>query len=130
MVTSRALEALNSHGAYRHIHGVVVDGLEPVHDFLASLGEPGISDFLARFDKLDESGLLEMNPWRQMGQWFKPLQNVNNVWQVAATSHRVLGFRRGNILILTNGFYKTGGETPSKHIKKSEALRKRFESER
>jgi hypothetical protein len=130
VVTSRALEALESDGAYRHIHGIVVDGVEPVHDFLGGLRDPDLSDFMSRFDKLDESGLLQAKPWRQMGNWFKPLHHVGNVWQVSATSHRLLGFRSGDTLVLTNGFYKTGGETPPKQIKKAENLRKQFESER
>ena len=130
MITSRALEAVNEHGVYRHIHGIVVDGVEPVHDFLADLKEPDISDFLSRFDKLEESGVLRERVWKQMGQWFKPLHHVNNVWQVSATSHRVLGFRSGEVLILTNGFYKTGGETPTKQIKKSEKLQAQFAGQR
>lgn len=130
MVTSRALEAANSDGLYRHIHGIVLDGVTPVHDFLEALGEPDLSDFLSRFDKLDESGELRAKPWRQRGQWFKSLRHVSNVWQVSATSHRVLGFRSGDILILTNGFYKTGGETPPKQIKACESIRKQLESER
>lgn len=127
MVTSRALEALNSDGTYRNIHGIVVDGVAPVHDLLESLGDRDLTDFISRFDKLDESGLLQAKPWRQMGNWFKPLQHVSNVWQISSNTHRLLGFRLGNVLILTNGFYKTGGETPQKQIKKSEALRKQFE---
>lgn len=86
MVTSRALEAANSNGLYRHIHGIVINGATPVHDFLAALGDPDLSDFLSRFDKLDESGELRAKPWRQRGQWFKPLHHVSNVWQVSATT--------------------------------------------
>lgn len=126
MITSRALEAANEHGAYQHIHGIVIDDSAPVHDFIDGLGDPDLTDFLSRFDKLEESGLLRERVWKQMGQWFKPLHHVNNVWQVSATSHRVLGFRSGEVLILTNGFYKTGGETPRKQIKKSEQLQAQF----
>lgn len=129
MIISRALEAANEHGAYRHIHGIVVDGTEPVHDFIADLKEPDLSDFLSRFDKL-EDGMLREHVWRQVGSWFKPLRHVNNVWQVASTSHRLIGFRSGEVLILTNGFYKTGGETPTKQIKKSEKLQAQFTGQR
>jgi hypothetical protein len=48
---------------------------------------------------------------------------------VTSNTHRLLGFRQGHVLILTNGFYKTGGETPPKHIKKSGLLRRRHETE-
>jgi len=126
LITSRALETIGGHGVYRHIHGIVIDGTEPLHDFLADLEEPDLGDFFSRFDKLEESGVLRERVWRQMGQWFKPLHHVNNVWQVSATSHRVLGFRSGEVLTLTNGFYKTGGETPRKQIKKSEQLQAQF----
>jgi hypothetical protein len=128
VTTSRALEALNSDGAYQHIHGIVVDGIEPVGAFLANLKEPDLGQFLAAFDKLDESGHLQTNPWKQMGNWFKPLHHANNVWQISSNTHRLLGFRHGHVLILTNGFYKTGGETPPKHIEKSLLLRKRYET--
>lgn len=130
MVTSRALEALNETGHYSRIHGIVVDGGEPVHEFLAKLGEPDLGQFFASFDMLDDTGHLQSNPWKQMGRWFKPLRHVQNVWQVASNSHRLLGFRAGETLILTNGFYKTGGETPPKQIEKCVKIRKRYESER
>lgn len=113
MVSSRAIDALNSDGAYQHIHGIVVDGVEPVHAFLANLKEPDLGQFLAAFDKLDESGHLRTNPWKQ----------------ISSSTHRLLGFRQGHVLILTNGFYKTGGETPPKHIKKSGLLWRRYETE-
>jgi len=129
LITSRALEAIDGHGAYRHIHGIVIGDTEPVHDFLADLREPDLSDFFARFDKLEE-GMLREQVWRQVGSWFKPLRHVNNVWQVASTSHRLLGFRSGEVLILTNGFYKTGGETPPKQIKKSEKVQAQFTARR
>src|SRR6266704_6611337 len=64
MVSSRALESLNAAGSYANIHGIVVDGQEPVHDFLASLGDPDLTTFLARFDKLSESGVLTRIPWK------------------------------------------------------------------
>lgn len=130
MVLSRALEALNSRGFYQRVHGIVVDGDEPAHDFLAGLGEPDLGQFLAAFDKLDDSGHLQTNPWKQLGNWFKPLRHVNNVWQVSANTHRLIGFRHGELLILTNGFYKAGGETPPKQIAKCESLRRRFQAER
>jgi hypothetical protein len=59
VVISRAIEALHSNGAYQHIHGIVVGGSEPVHAFLANLKEPDLGQFLAAFDKLDESGHLQ-----------------------------------------------------------------------
>ncbi len=127
MVSSRALEALNEEGIYRSIHGIIVDGTEPVHAFLAGLPEPDFSEFLARFDKLQESGLLSARPWRQMGNWWKGLRHVSGIWQVSATSHRLLGFRSGDSLILTSGFYKAGGETPRREVQKAEGLRERFE---
>src|SRR3990172_4051746 len=120
MVSSRPLEAQNAAGSYANIHGIVVDGEEPVHKFLSDLGEPDLGAFLARFDKLSEPGVLTRIPWQQMGQWFKKLKHVNSIWQVSAPTHRLLGFRWGNTLVLTNGFYKTGGETPKRQIKLAE----------
>jgi hypothetical protein len=100
-----------------------------VHAFLANLGDPDLTTFLARFDKLQESGVLNRVPWKQMGQWFKSLHHVNNTWQIAAPSHRILGFRAGNTLVLTNGFYKTGGETPNAQIRVAEKLQARFKAD-
>lgn len=128
MVSSRPLESLSVGGFYANVHGVAVDGREPVHDFLAELGEPDLSAFFARFDKLQEGDFLKRLPWPRMGEWFKSLQHTNNIWQVAAPSHRILGFRNGNTLVLTNGFKKKGGETPKREIKLAEDLMARFKS--
>jgi hypothetical protein len=63
-----------------------------------------------------------------MGEWFKSLEHVSNVWQVSAPSHRILGFRSGNTLVLTNGFYKAGGKTPNTQIKLAVNLQARFKA--
>lgn len=127
MVTSRALEALAG-GHLRHIHGVVVDGNEPVHSFLAELQEPDLSEFYAEFAKLEDSGALLLPKWQRMGNWFKPLKHVSNIWQLSSTTHRILGFRHGQVLVLTNGFYKAGGKTPNAEVELAAKLQAKFKA--
>jgi hypothetical protein len=124
MVSSRALDGVGVGG--KAIHGIVLEGGQtPVHGFLEHLGEPDLSDFYARFGKI-----VTAPGWAQMGNWFKPLRHASNVWQVSSSTHRLLGFRYGDFLILTNGFKKAGGETPIPQIRKSEELQKEFKKGR
>lgn len=127
MVSSRPLAAVEG-GFLERIHGIVVDDAEPVHSFLNGLQEPDLSEFYADFEMLEDSGILALPVWRRMGNWFKPLKHVSNVWQLMSTSHRLLGFRHGGLLILTNGFYKAGGSTPLSEIEICAKLQAKFKA--
>ncbi len=101
------------------------DGRCPVEEFLDLLKGPDGQQFVACFRKI-----AELPAWRQMGNWFKPLHHYPNVWEVVTESHRVLGFRDGAILILTNGFKKKRMDTPPAEIDRCAGLQKRFKEER
>lgn len=85
MITSLPLDAPGG-GVLGQIHGVVVDSAQPVHSFLLQLQDPDLAEFYACFAQLEEGGVLQLAVWRRMGEWFKPLKNVSNVWQLASTS--------------------------------------------
>lgn len=115
-MSSRKIDGTASAG--KAVHGLVLDGKEPVHDFLADLGSPDLQDFYARFEKLAAT-----RDWVQMGQWFKPMRHAPNVWQVASSNYRILGFRAGSVLILTNCFRKGTKEAQKDEIRKCDRLR-------
>ncbi|MHB8418850.1 MAG: type II toxin-antitoxin system RelE/ParE family toxin [Myxococcales bacterium] len=132
MVSSRPLDwADDAVSVPELLHGVVLDnGSEPVHEFLEKLTDSHLAEFYAKFTKLRDSVLKQRPVWHQMGQWFKPLKNVSNVWEVAAASYRILGFREGDVLIFTNGFEKKRGDTPRAEIKRSTQLQAAFKAAR
>lgn len=89
---------------------VLGDGKSPVVEFLEHRKtRTDLAEFYANFNKFLRFGFVDR------GNSFKSLRNVGNVWQVTATSNRLLGFRHGSILILTNGFEKKRNDTEQKH---------------
>lgn len=130
MVSSRAIEAFPPRGSYPCIHSIEIDGRALVQEFLDDLRDPDFSEFHANFGWLEDNGVLSAVPWRRMGNWFKPLRNVSDLWQLSATSHRLLGVRDRSRLILVHGFYKTGGETPRKDVEKAQELQRRYRNGR
>lgn len=111
MVTSRPLDRLTTGGGFE-VHAVVMgDGKAPVIELLEHRRtRADLPEFYANFNKFLRFGFVDR------GNAFKALRNVRNVWQVSATSHRILGFRWGNVLVLTNGFEKKRNDTEQKHI--------------
>lgn len=124
MVNRRLLEGTRPAG--KEVHVVLLDGgRAPVEDFLMELVHPDLQDFYACFDKLSESPR-----WERMGNWFKPLRHASNVWQVSSSNFRILGFRDGKALVLTNGFRKKGKEAAREQVAACEDLQRRFKQSR
>ncbi len=97
------------------------DGNSPVVRFLEERRtRPDVAEFYANLRKFLLFGFVDR------GNAFKALRNHGNVWQVAATSNRLLGFRWRNVLVLTNGFMKKRNDTEQKHIDCCEERRSAF----
>ncbi len=64
-------------------------------------------------------------------EYFKKLENTDDIWEVRASSgnneFRVLGFwNKSNFIVLTNGFKKKTQKTPKTEIKLAERRKKVF----
>lgn len=111
MVTSSPLVGLETGGEFEAHALVLGDGKNPVVEFLEfRRTRNDIGEFYANLNQFLRVGFV------RRGNAFKALQHHSNVWQVAATSHRMLGFRWRNVLVLTNGFEKKRSDTEQKHI--------------
>src|SRR5260370_23303606 len=111
-------------GAKWEIHFCVRENGEcPVRTFLESLEADEQHAFHARFDRMVEG------PSFAPSNTFKALRHVSNVFEVLTHKYRVLGFRDGRRLILTNGFTKTRNETLPKEIQKCESIREQYGSD-
>ncbi len=111
MVTSSPLVGLATGGGFE-AHAVVLGGgKSPVVGFLEQRRtRTDLAEFYANLNQFLRAGFV------RRGNAFKALQHHPNVWQVAATSNRMLGFRWGDVLVLTNGFEKKRNDTEQKHI--------------
>jgi hypothetical protein len=111
VVTSTPLVGLATGGGFEAHALVLGDGKVPVVEFLKHRRtRADLPEFYANLNKFLRFGFVDR------GNAFKALRNFGNVWQVSATSNRMLGFRRGNVLILTNGFEKKRSDTEQKHV--------------
>ena len=111
MVTSIPLASLATGGGFEAHTVVLGDGKCPVVEFLEHRRtRSDLAEFYANLNQFLRAGFV------RRGSAFKALQHHSNVWQVAATSNRLLGFRWGNVLVLTNGFEKKRNDTEKKHI--------------
>lgn len=120
-VTSQPLVGAPMGGGFEVRTIVLQDGGTPVEDFLAHRRlRSDRAEFYANLNHFVRAGFVGR------GNAFKALHHHPNVWQVAATSHRLLGFRSGNALVLTNGFEKKRQDTEPKHIDLCEARRAEF----
>ena len=121
MVTSAPLVGLVTGGGFE-AHAVVLDdGKSPVVEVLEHRRtRTDLPEFYANLKKFLRFGFIDR------GNAFKALRNCGNVWQVTATSHRILGFRWGNVLVLTNGFEKKRNDTEQKHIECCEERKTAF----
>ena len=111
MVTSLPLVGLATGGEFE-AHTIVLGVNDaPVVVFLEHRRiRTDLPEFYANLNKFLRFGFIDR------GNAFKALRNYGNLWQVSATSHRMLGFRWGNVLVLTNGFEKKRQDTEQKHI--------------
>ena len=121
MVTSSPLVGLATGGGFEAHALVLGDGKCPVVEFLEHRRiTADRAEFYANLKKFLRFGFIDR------GNAFKSLRNHGNVWQVSATSHRMLGFRWGNVLVLTNGFEKKRNDTEAKHIECCEERKTAF----
>ncbi len=103
------------------MHVLEIDGTAEVDEFLADLNDNALAPFISRFDKLNETA-----PFEFATNSFKKLTGVGDMYEIKTSTHRILGFRHGNILVMTNGFAKKTDETPPKQIKRCQKARKAF----
>jgi phage-related protein len=96
----------------------------PIEEFLESLS-----------DKQTEKILWVLRLIKQFDrvpiEYFKKLENTNDIWEVRASSgnneFRLLGFwHKANFFVLTNGFRKKSQKTPKSEIGLAESRKKDF----
>jgi hypothetical protein len=120
-VTSQPLVGVATGGGCEVRTIVLHDGGTPVEDFLTHRRlRSDRAELYANLNHFVRAGFVGR------GNAFKALHHHPNVWQVAATSHRLLGFRWGDALVLTNGFEKKRQDTEPKHIDLCEERRAAF----
>ena len=96
----------------------------PIEEFLETLS-----------DKQAEKILWVLRLIKQLDripiEYFKKLENTNDIWEIRASSgnneFRLLGFwYKSNFIVLTNGFRKKSQKTPKSEIELAENRKKRF----
>ena len=96
----------------------------PIEEFFESLS-----------DKQAEKVLWVLRLIKQLDripiEYFKKLENTNDIWEVRAGSgnneFRLLGFwHKSNFIVLTNGFRKKSQKTPKSEIELAESRKKDF----
>lgn len=100
------------------------DGKCPVAEFLDSLPSKTAQKVLWVLKLIEE---MERVP----GQFFKKLEDTEEIWEVRADhgrdAIRLLGFwSDGSFIILTNGFQKKSKKTPTAEISLAENRRRRY----
>jgi hypothetical protein len=100
------------------IHELVLDnGRVPVTEFLDGLEEDDQDGFVARFEQMLSA------PAFTPTNTFKTYEGI---WQVFTYDYRILGFRDGDVLVLTNGFKKTGRKTPPEEVTRCQELKNQY----
>ena len=96
----------------------------PIEEFLETLS-----------DKQAEKILWVLRLIKQLDripiEYFKKLENTNDIWEIRASSgnneFRLLGFwYKSNFIVLTNGFRKKSQKTPKSEIELAENRKKDF----
>ncbi|RKG67883.1 hypothetical protein D7V80_14470 [Corallococcus sp. CA054B] len=104
------------------IHFLVLENdRRPVEEFLEQLEETEQAAFVARFTQM-----LSGPPFTQLSTF----KTYSSIWQVATHDYRILGFRSGNTLVLTNGFKKTGKKTPPECVEKCQEYKTQYFDEK
>ncbi|MEW6702938.1 MAG: type II toxin-antitoxin system RelE/ParE family toxin [Bacteroidota bacterium] len=96
----------------------------PVEEFLESLSDKQVEKILWVLRLIKQ---LDRIP----SEYFKKLENTNDIWEVRASSgnneFRLLGFwHKSNFIVLTNGFKKKSQKTPKTEIELAENRQKDF----
>jgi phage-related protein len=132
MLISRPLPPQSPQVLLLHIHEwveVLNDGTEktPVSDFMVGLSDPELQDMYSRFEKLELKQFFAWPRWPEMGNWFKHLRHVGDVWEVGDDDRiRFYGFRHGAALVLTNASKKRGKKTPTSEVNRCVERRDAF----
>ncbi len=100
------------------------NGNIPVEEFLDSLSDKQVEKVLWILRLIKQ---LDRIP----GEYFKKLENTNDIWEVRAGSgnneFRLLGFQhKSNLIVLTNAFRKKSQKTHRTEIKLAESRKKDF----
>lgn len=96
-------------------------GRYPAKDFLDDLEkrDSGSFDkFMRVFEKFQEHG-----PEGTVGL-YKALQTQSGIIQFTIWKYRILGFRDGESVFLTNGFKKDQFETPAEELERARRIKK------
>lgn len=96
----------------------------PVEEFFDSLSDKQVEKVLWVLRLIKQLGRVPV-------EYFKKLENSENIWEVRASSgnneFRLLEFRyKSNFIVLTNGFKKKTQKTPMSEIKLAEKRKKDF----
>lgn len=102
------------------IRQIRIGDTRPVEVWLEKLGPHDAAAIEAKLHTL-----LSADPFPRVNS-LKHLQAVGDVWEVVIGDYRLLGFRQGMTLVLTNGFRKRWRETPPACIKECQAARDRY----
>lgn len=92
------------------------NGKKPAEEFYYDLPVEERDTFKVLADKLGKEGKLAKNR-------FKKLSGCD-IWQLSTYDHRILCFLSGRCFLFTNGFPKTGADTPPRHIELAKKIRK------
>jgi phage-related protein len=96
----------------------------PVEEFLESLSDKQVDKILWVLRLIKQLDRIPV-------EYFKKLENTNDIWEVRASSgkseFRLLGFlHKSNFIVLTNGFRKKSQKTPKMEIVLAENRKKDF----
>ena len=99
-------------------------GKMPVEEFLNSLSAKEAQKVLWVLQLIKEFPAVS-------GEYFKKLQNTDDIWEVRAklgnNAFRLLGFfDNGSLVVLTNGFAKKSQKTPAFEINLAEQRKKEY----
>ncbi|MBM3711873.1 MAG: type II toxin-antitoxin system RelE/ParE family toxin [Actinobacteria bacterium] len=96
----------------------------PVENFLDSLSDKHVEKILWVLRLIKELDRIPV-------EYFKKLENTNDIWEVRAgygnNEFRLLGFwHKSNFIVLTNGFHKKTQKTPKTEIAIAEKRKKDY----
>jgi phage-related protein len=101
---------------------VAANGSAPAEEWLEQLALGSQQKFAALFARMADMGKI----WNE--RKFKHLTETDQIFEFKVEADRILClFFVGRRLILTHGFWKSGGKTPKREIDRAEAIKQDFE---
>ena len=96
----------------------------PIEEFLETLSDKQAEKILWVLRLIEQLDRIPI-------EYFKKLENTNDIWEIRASSgnneFRLLGFwYKSNFIVLTNGFRKKSQKTPKSEIELAENRKKDF----